>query len=210
VGPVDTARAFDLNLTNVRHSLTKYAAIGARALFWPEGANPALFRPLPVERTHDVAFVGGRYGPRGPVVERLQRLGFSVLARGPGWPEGPVPAEEIPVVLNRGRVVLGFSGIGRSMRVTCLKGRDFEAPACGAAYLASWNPELPLVWNIGKEIGVWRDVPDLVRTMRSLLQDDDALQRMRAAAVERSRSHHTWAKRVEAITQVLGHSWRAG
>lgn len=208
-GPAGTCAAFDLNLTNVRRSLTKYAASGARALFWPEGANPAFFRPLGRPRTHDVAFLGGRYGPRGPLVERLMSDGFSVLARGPGWPEGEVPDAEVPAVFGGGRVVLGFSGIGRSMRATCLKGRDFEAPMCGAAYLPSWNPELPLVWRPGLEIAPWRGYADLRSTLRRLLADEPALERMRAAALTRARAEHTWARRVQSIAEVLGHPWRA-
>jgi hypothetical protein len=210
LGPADTCRAYDLSLTNVRRSLTKYAACGARALFWPEAANPGFFRPLGLPRTHDVAFLGGRYGPRGPVVERLERAGFSVLARGPGWPGGEVPAEQVPEVMNRGRVVLGFSGIGRSMRATCLKGRDFEVPMCGAAYLASWNPELPLVWRVGAEIATWRGETDLHATLRRLLADEAGLERMRAAALSRARAEHTWAHRVAAVAAACGHPWRAG
>ncbi len=207
-GPADTCRAFDLNLTNVRRSLTKYAAVGARALFWPEGANPAFFRPMGLRRTHDVTFLGGRYGPRGGVVERLARDGFSVLARGPGWPDGPVPSAEVPEVFNLGRVVLGFSGIGRSMRATCLKGRDFEAPMCDAAYLASWNPELPLVYRVGEEIETWRDYRSLRRTLERLLSDEPALERLRRSAGARARADHTWARRVEDIARVLRHPWR--
>lgn len=208
VGPADTCRAFDLNLTNVRRSLTKYAASGARALFWPEGANPAFFRPTGAARTHDLSFIGGRYGPRGQVIERLAAQGFSVLARGPGWPEGEVPGSEVPQVMNRGRVVLGFSGIGRSMSATCLKGRDFEVPMCGAAYLPSWNPELPLVYQVGREIETWHGQDDLRVTLRRLLDDEAGLERLRAAALLRARTCHTWAHRVEALARALGHPWR--
>lgn len=209
LGPADTCRAFDLNLTNVRRSLTKYAASGARALFWPEGANPGFFRPLGLPRTHDLSFLGGRYGPRGAVVERLIRDGFSVLARGPGWPDGEVPSDGVPEVMNRGRLVLGFSGIGRSMTATCLKGRDFEVPMCGAAYLPSWNPELPLVYDVSRELATWRDYRELRARVAALLADEPALEALRAAALARARAGHTWAHRVEAIARMLGHPWRA-
>jgi hypothetical protein len=207
-GPADTCRAYDLSLTNVRRSLTKYAASGARALFWPEGANPGFFRPLGLQRTHDVAFLGGRYGPRGAVLERLERDGFSVLAHGPGWPGGEVPAAGVPEIMNRGRVVLGFSGIGRSMSATCLKGRDFEAPMCGAAYLPSWNPELPLVYELGREVAPWRSYQDLRRRLRLLLADEAGLERMREAALARARGEHTWAHRVGSLAEAFGHPWR--
>lgn len=206
-GPAATCTAFDLNLTNVRRSLTKYAASGARALFWPEAANPAFFRPMHLPRTHDVAFVGGRYGPRGPIVERLTRDGFSVLVRGPGWPGGEVPSAEVPGIMNRGRVVLGFSGIGRSRRATCLKGRDFEAPMCGAAYLPSWNPELGLVYEVGSEIRTWRSYKELRDLLRTLLSDERALSRMRTAALARARRDHTWMHRVRELAVLLGYPW---
>lgn len=207
-GPVETAPAFDLSLTNVRRSLTKYAAVKARALFWPEAANPGHFRPLGLERTHDVSFLGGRYGPRGDLVEALGRRGISVLARGPGWPDGPVPTDGVPEVMNRGRVVLGFSGIGRSMSATCLKGRDFEAPMCGAAYLPSWNPELPLVYQVGEEVVPWRNLDELERSIHALLGDESRLARLRAAGQARARRDHTWASRIGTLSALLGHAWR--
>lgn len=210
VGPAAVASAFDLNLTNVRRSLTKYAAVGGRALFWPEAANPGMFKPLGIERTHDVSFLGGCYGVRAEVVSRLEADGFSVLAHGPGWPLGPVTAEKVPEVLNRGKVVLGFSGIGRSMCITCLKGRDFEAPMCGAVYLTSENPELSLVFDVGKEIISWRNYRQLTRTLGGILAKEEKLTLMREAARRCALSRHTWAARVETLAILLGHPWRVG
>jgi spore maturation protein CgeB len=208
-GPAGTANAFDLNLTNARRSLKKYASIGARAMFWPEGANPAMFRPTGAARTHDVAFVGGCYGPRPEVVRALERAGLSVLARGPGWPGGEAPPEQVPSILNSGRIVLGFSGIGRSLRITCLKGRDFEAPMCGAAYLTSQSSELRLVYETGKEVMTWANTRDLVRTARNLLADERRLVALRRAGRARALRDHTWARRVEALARATGHQWRS-
>ena len=202
-GPAATATAYDLNLTNVRRSLPKYGALGARAMFWPEGANPAVFSPLGIPRTHDVAFLGASYGPRQATIRWLERQGFSVLARGPGWPGGEIPQEEVPAVLNSGRVVLGFSGIGWSMRATCLKGRDFEAPMCGAAYLPSFNPELQYVYEVGKEVVAWRDRRDLSAKISALLGDVDGLERLRAAGLARARRDHSWTSRIAAIAGIL-------
>ncbi len=209
VGPASVARAFDLNLTNSRRSLTKYAAIGARGMFWPEGANPDFFKPGETVRDHDVSFVGGAYGPRVPILDRLMKDGYSAFVRGPGWPGGEIPASEIPSAINRGRVTLGFSGIGRSLKASCLKGRDFEGPMCGAAYAASWNPDLPLVYEVGQEIATWRSYRDLRDTLDSLLADEKRLSELRFRGLQRARKDHTWAKRVEAIARVLGHEWRA-
>lgn len=208
-GPAGVATAFDLNLTNCRRSLTKYAVIGARALFWPEAANPDFFKPQPTEPVFDLSFVGGAYGPRADVVHRLQREGFRVNARGPGWPGGEVPADQIPAVIGSARLALGFSGIGRSLRITCLKGRDFEAPMCGVAYMPSWNPELSLVYDVGSEIVPWRNYSDLRMLAAGLLADESRLTKIRDAGLARARRDHTWARRVEELCRLLGHPWRA-
>jgi hypothetical protein len=207
LGPAALATAYDVNLTCASRSVIKYEAVGGRALFWPEAANPAFFKPVPVPRTHDVAFVGARYGARGEVIERLAAEGFSVLARGRGWAGGPVSNEEIPEILSKGRVVIGFSGLGRSLRASALKARDFEAPMCGAAYLPSQNPDLALAYALGEEIVTWQSRRELVRLVGSLLSDESRLSGIRAAALARALRDHTWTARVRQLAAALGHSW---
>jgi len=64
-------------------------------------------------------------------------------------------------IYARSRINLGFGGIGHSRNLVCLKGRDFEVPMSGALYVTQHNPELALVFDIGREIVTYRDESEL-------------------------------------------------
>jgi spore maturation protein CgeB len=205
-GPAELAATFDVNLTSAIESLSKYEALGASAMFWPEGANPEHYRPLAREFAHDVSFVGAWYGFRPILVDRLRRAGIAVATYGPGWPSGAVSDEEMVEIYARSRISLGFGGIGYSTRSQCLKGRDFEVPMSGAIYLTSANPELDLVWSVGEEIFTYRDADDCIRQIRNLLADPEKCERARRLARERGLREHTWAERFRALLRVIEQS----
>ena len=202
-GPAELANAFDLNLTSAIESLSKYEALGALALFWPEGANPDHYRPLRREFAHDVSFTGAWYGYRPILVERLRSAGIAVETHGPGWPGGAVSDADMVEIYARSRINLGFGGIGYSTRSRCLKGRDFEVPMSGALYLTSENPELDLVWSLGEEIFTYRDADDCVLQVRQLLADPEKCERARKMSRARGLREHTWAERFRTLVNAI-------
>ncbi len=204
-GAHDLAAAYDLNLTNASTSIVKYLVEGGLAMFWPEGANPDHFRPLP-ERPfmYDVSFIGQRYGRRAAFIRGLRQRGLRVQTFGPGWDEGPITATEMVEVYASSRVNLGISGIGYSMREMCLKGRDFEVPMCGAVYVTGDQPDLSRVYQKGKEIFGYHDVDDCAQIIRRLLSDSDECERVRAAARVRCVKDHTWERRFREAFDILG------
>lgn len=202
-GAVDICAAFDLNLTSSPDSVVKYRVEGADAIFWPEGANPGHWKPLPSPFKYDVSFIGERYGRRPAFVAALRKQGVRVTCFGEGWDNGPVSAERMVEIYAQSRINLGFGYICRSSFVN-LKGRDFEVPMSGAVYLTSHNEELELVYRIGTEIETYRDVHDCTKKIKELLADPDRCQRMRLAAREAALSRHTWAARVRALLDGSG------
>lgn len=106
-------------------------SLGGNGWFTPMGADPDIYRPITTARDLDVVFVGSCYGMRKEIVEKLQRY-FKVEAFGPGWPNGPVSIQESIHLYNRAKVVLGIGGVGPSLAIQTLKGRDFEVPMCSA------------------------------------------------------------------------------
>ena len=79
-------------------------------------------------------------GVRKEVVQKLQRY-FDVRTYGSRWPGGWITFEESIQLFSRAKVVLGMGGVNVTDAVKTLKGRDFEVPMCGAAYLTSSNSE---------------------------------------------------------------------
>ncbi|HUW15262.1 MAG TPA: glycosyltransferase, partial [Anaerolineae bacterium] len=202
-GMVDIASAFDLCWTSDPTAVAWYEQHGARAIYLPAGANPDVFVPRECARDIGVLFVGKCYGRRAEIVQGLQQRGVDVQAYGQGWPNGPVSTEAMVDLMNRAIITLGI-GETTDPALLLLKGRDFEAPMCGAFYLAQDNPELATHYDIGGEIVTWRDVPDLADKCRYYLAHPQEVEQIRRAGAARARAEHTWRRRFEDAFRALG------
>ena len=204
VSTAEICGAVDLNLTSDPEGPLRYAVEGCLAMFHPEAADPELHRPVAVPFEYDVSFVGARFGWRPRLMEGLKRRGIDVACFGVGWPNGPVSNEEMHRIYAKSRINLGCGGIGYSRKLLCLKGRDFEVPMSGALYLTQHNPELALVYEIGRDILTFRDVPECARQIRGLLAAPERASAIRAAARHRSLVEHTYEARWGRVLEVLG------
>ncbi len=202
--PAAIASSVDLTLTNAPASVVKYAVHGGLAVFAPEAALPSLHRPHEVPFEFDVSFVGARYGWRPQFIERLARRGVLVECFGRGWPNGPLSDEEMVRLYSRSRINLGFGGVGYSRSLVCLKGRDFEVPMSGGLYLTQENPELRLVFDVGREVVTYRDERDCARKIRHLLDHPDEAARIREAGRERALRDHTYLARWGSVFRQAG------
>jgi len=202
-GSRDICRFFDLCWTSTEDALKKYCVEGTIPLYLPEGANPAIHRPLEVERTIDVSFVGQRYGNRPETIRRLREAGIRVEAFGYGWPNGPLSVEEMVRMYSRSRINLGFGGVEGHEETYCLKGRDFEIPMSGGLYLTEYHPELERVYDIGKEIVTYRGFEDLLEAIRRLLDNPAEADAIRRAGLRRARRDHTWEMRFERVFTLM-------
>jgi spore maturation protein CgeB len=204
MSPAELASVVDLNLTSVPSALVKYAVHGGLAMFWPEAAHPEVHRPYDVPFEYDVSFVGAAYGWRPKFIRRLKEMGVHVECFGRGWPNGPLSDEEMVRLYSRSRITLGFGGIGHSRRLMCLKGRDFEVPMSGGLYLTQDNPELRLVFDVGKEIVTYRDEADCAATIRHLLAHPDEAAEIRQAGRRRALAEHTYEHRWSDAFRMAG------
>ncbi len=198
------AHAVDLNLTNDPDGMGRYAAHGGLAMFHAEAADPQMHRPLELNFEYDVSFIGARFGWRPDFIEQLRRLGIEVTCFGAGWPNGTINNEEMKIVYAKSRINLGFGGIGHSRKLVCLKGRDFEVPMSGALYLTQHNPELAVVFELGRELVTYRNVADCARIIRELLADEARAADIRRAARARCLRDHTYFVRWSDVFRTLG------
>ncbi|MFX0139257.1 MAG: glycosyltransferase [Candidatus Hodarchaeota archaeon] len=202
--PAAIASSVDLNLTNSPESIIKYLAHGGLSIFWPEAAYPGFHKPYDVIFEHDVSFVGEKYGYRPKFIKKLRSMGIKVYCFGIGWENGPVSDEEMVKLYSKSRINLGFSGIGYSKRLMCLKGRDFEVPMSGGLYLTQNNPELSLVYEIGKEIITYENEVDCAKKIIWLLENPKEAKKIRNAGWRRALKDHSWEKRFEDIFRLAG------
>lgn len=198
------AEVVDLNLTNAPQSIIKYMVHGGLAFLWPEAAWPVVHRPYDLDFEFEVSFIGKCYGWRPCFIKRLAKMGIEVECFGQGWPNGTLCDEEMVKLYSRSRINLGFAGVAHSRRLMCLKGRDFEVPASGGLYLTQHNPELSLVYDLGREIVTYTDEWDCAEKIRQLLAEPNKAQRIRQAGYRRALAEHTWEHRFEEIFTLAG------
>jgi hypothetical protein len=194
----------DVHLTNSPDCVRWYLGEGVPAYFMPQGVNPDVFRSLDVARDVDVSFVGQRYGMRARLLDLLRATGVRVECFGAGWGTRVISDDEKVEMYNRSRINLGVGGTGLSDLITCIKGRDFEVPACGAVYLTTFNAELMPLYDIGKEILCYYNEIDCVEVIRYYLERPKDLEAIGRAARERVLRDHTWEKRFAGLLQWMG------
>ncbi len=203
-GPASIASTVDLNLTNSPESRIKYFVEGGLAMFWPEAGYPSIHKSYEYEYVHDVSFVGGKYGWRPYFINMLKKNGIKVACFGNGWENGPLSDDDMVKLYSRSRINLGFSGVGHSKELMCLKGRDFEVPMSGGLYLTQDNPELSLVYDIGKEIVTYKDASDCVNKIKWLLANPDKAEKIRKSGELSAISKHRWKDRFSEVFQLIG------
>lgn len=197
VGPI-----FDLCITcQNRDDIRKYIAVGARPLFLPPGGNQNVFaRSQPnTTRLIPVSFIGQKYGIRKNIVEFVQSHGIQICTRGLGWQGGMVSEQEMLAIYKNSLVTLGFGYVGNGTKVLGLKGRDFEIPLTGTAYLTTYNKNLSEFFEEDKEILFYRNKQDLLEKIQYYISRPDQAIKIGLAGRERALSDHTWDKRWKTI-----------
>lgn len=85
-----------------------------------------------------------------------------------------------------------------------LKGRDAEAPMSGAFYLTEYSDDIAQMYEIGKEIEVYRTIPELVEKIKYYLANPSEAESIRKAGRERALRDYTWAKGFENVFNEMG------
>jgi hypothetical protein len=203
-GQLSLAPRLDLAWTSSRIACEWYMVEGGNPIYLPEGCNPDLLR-ADANQDLDLSFIGQAYGFRKAFVRGLERNGLRVNARGRGWPGGPVSFRDMVNLFARSKIILGHGGIGWSVSLKNIKGRDFDGPCAGSgAYLTSYHPELADFFRIGEEIVCYSSQDECIELVRWLLADEPRRSAIARAGRQRCLREHTWLHRFEHILHTLG------
>jgi hypothetical protein len=203
-GQIDIAPEFDAVWTSSRTMCEPYLCVGARPLYLPEGFSPRLTPRVVGPQKYAVGFMGARYGLRQDYIMALRRAGVDVAVRGPGWGTAEVPLSQMGEFFGQCKINLGFGGVGYSMALTTLKGRDFEVPGAGGVYLTTYNDDLAEFFRLGEEILCYRTPREMVEIVIDLLKDDRRRDSIAEHAYRRAMSEHRWSQRYRTVLHCLG------
>jgi spore maturation protein CgeB len=119
-----------------------------------------------------------------------------------------VSDDEMIRLYSASRVSLGFSEVYDAHDPSAvvkrhLHLRDFEAPMCGALYLAGRTEELGEFYDLETEVVTYGDADELVEKTRFYLLHPTEAARVRLAGLARARACHTYQRRLgDLFTQI--------
>src|ERR671925_341653 len=215
---------YDLVLSNSEGGLARLEELGARraeAVFW--AADPALFRPLAVEKEADVFFYG--YGDRfrgdwmralvGEPSRRLPEVDFALGGRdfqgdtGRARLVGDVPFNAFNRAIAAARINLNLTRRAHAGLFASSTARPFELAMAGAAIVSNPYEGVERWFEPGQELLVARDEEEATALYRELLADPAAAEELGRRARERALDEHTYAHRARRVLDLLGLSSQA-
>ena len=185
------------------------AGFTAPSRYLPLAVDPEIFRPGSVSRCSELLFVASRTEFREAVVR-----GLSESARVIGTDWSGLAQDSFHRVLNRkiGRRSLiqlyqrhqAVLNVRNEANVEHgLNQRSFEPLACGAVVLNDPLVDLPLCFEPGREILVYRDADELNALVSRLRREPGFAMKIAGAGRQRVLAEHTYGHRVKTILDDL-------
>jgi spore maturation protein CgeB len=185
-------------------------------VFW--GADPELFRPLPVEKTRDVFFYG--YGEKfraewidAMVIEPSRRLAGATFAlggndfrgdTGAARYVGDVPFNAFSAAISAARVNLNITRRPHATVPASSTSRPFELAMAGAAVVSNPHEGIERWFEPGRELVVATSADEAVAAYEELLGDPGQADELGRAARERALDEHTYVHRARRLLSLVG------
>jgi hypothetical protein len=198
--------------------LACYTAAGVRRIgFWRHGVDPAVFRPRPISKTQDLAFLANNPLAHRDAIpgceERLEFVhavvsgGWDLHLYGTGWERlrgharvhlHPfVSADALAEACSTARITLGF---GSANLYLCTSWpRPLKCMASGAFHLTRYFPGLETVFHGGREVVWFHSIHEAMELIRYYLDHDGEREEIAAAGRRRVLAEHTWNHRVAEL-----------
>ena len=212
---------FDLWCCYCTATLYAHQQAGARAIYFPYAADPALFFPVRLKGDEkgiyesDIAFVGCHYPEREFILRRLAQQ-WRVKVRWSGSESGQRVVEQIDFetlrkIYSGAKVVLdpfstcdrqrvNFLGAKRSYGLPC---RSFEVPACKAFSLQPFREDLPMLYKVGEEVEAFSDEGEMMDKLSFYLRHPERREEMASKAYRRTLRDHTYERRTLILLEAI-------
>lgn len=221
-----------MNFPNIRASFAFYdfffvidrglvqqvQSLGYQAEHLPYGCDPDVHKTLNLSETErqkfgaDLCYVGRR-DDRENLLGQLAVNNYRMKIWGYGWERTPIQSlkpflagsalDETGMVkaFNAARIVLNLQP---AHHVTGVNYKIHEIAGCGGFQLIDWKPEVPEMYEPGKEIVCFRSLDELKELIDRYLRDERERRRIAEAAQKRAYSEHTLDHRAKRLMEILG------
>jgi hypothetical protein len=168
------------------------------------------------QENHDIAvsFVGNcMIQKRISYLSYLKENNIQVQCHGKGSSTGFISFDDMVDVFNKSRINLNFTGtldseflvFGKSItkRIKQCKGRPIEIALCGGFVLTEYAPGIENMFEIGKEIDVFRTEDELCEKIRYYLTHDEERNEIARKGYERASRDYTIYSGFERVFKCL-------
>lgn len=182
---------FDAYFCMNERSVQILQAGGAQHVSYLQHAvDTSTFYAIPnIQKRFDLCFVGTYSDQRLALIEASLEVTKNMVVVGPGWKDKcrfnaqvksliqgeSVRGEALNRLYNESRVVLNVTGwnAGGGVKNSGMNMRLMEVPATGTCLITDEILELDQFFEIGKDLLVYKDVPDLQHQLRRCLERPD-------------------------------------
>ena len=183
---------YDLLLSYDQFCVRELRARGLNADYMPCVAATEMYKKQDEEKKYDVTFIGSHDLEREGLFGKLTEFGLRLW--GPRWDtvkdkeligkvmKGDSRQKVYVKLLNQSKITLNLH---HKQSIESTNFRTFEALACGAFVLVDYNPELEKLFEIGKEIVVYKNVEDLKKLISYYLDHPEEREKIAKAGMER-------------------------
>ncbi len=157
------------------------------------GVNMSSFKPLNLEKKHDLVFIGQPLPSRVELIRMLIKNNFNISLFGTGWDKyqefaeqhkGIPKTEELVKIVNEAKIVLNFTK--NQYNVPHYKGRVFETAACKSFQLVDYFSEYKKYFKENKEIVMFKNEKDLLEKIKYYLKNDKEREKIATASYKKA------------------------
>ena len=194
----------DYFFTCDKASISRYQALGAKALNILVTADPDYFKPTPTDLKFEVSFVGTRsVADREHWFDLLTNEGIEVFAIGKGWPGGYISNDEILKVYSSSKINICFTkSYGVNTR-NQIKDKIFDITMCGGFLLCEYVDGIEYLFDIGKEIICFENYSDALSKIRYYLNNGAEREIIAKAGMLRSTAEYSQQKLLKKAFDII-------
>jgi 2-polyprenyl-3-methyl-5-hydroxy-6-metoxy-1,4-benzoquinol methylase len=221
VPPEADLAGLDLIFSSFPHFVERFRNQGLTAYYQPLAFDPRVLKSLPsLTRHYPVTFVGGLSAVHGKGTAFLERLadlipmdfwGYGVQTLGPTSPIRLRHRDEAWGIDMFSRLSESFITVNRHIDVAenyANNMRLFEATGCGALLVTDYKDNLNELFEIGKEVVVYRSPEECAALIKYYLTHPDEAREIARAGQARTLHEHTYVARMEQTAEILSRHLR--
>jgi len=180
------AQCMDLVIVYDCLSRYRFQQYGVDAIsFYSSYDKNKYFKINDMGKSINVSFVGdiAHKTDRKAYIDYMIKNGIAIEVFGTGSKNGQVTLDQMVEIFNKTKVNLNFTGLSSKTsikkelninhRLTQMKGRIAEIALCGGFVLSEYVPGIEEVFDINKEIVIFRNKEEMIEKIKYYLQYED-------------------------------------